>query len=187
MSQEKKGSLFMRGLEALFSLSGKADRKEFIVALIFLFILGNMCFFMMAALPLIGRADGLSMLLVYLIFALPATILQTKRLKDAGLQRHLSWLIGAAPQFVVPVIAGILLQHHVQNVPWPGLALAWSVLLAALPTKREEPVPQSAGPEDDGTDDWDDSDDEDAGEDDDRKAGNGAPSLDGGADAPRKS
>ena len=162
MSQAKKGSLFMRALEALFSISGKADRKEFIVALIMLFILGNMCFFMMAALPLIGRADTVSMLLVYLIFALPATILQAKRLKDIGLQRHLSWFVGAVPPFLIPVFAGMLLQHQVKDIPWPGLVLAWVILLAALPTKKETPA-NSRDESDSGNDDSDNDDSGDGG------------------------
>ena len=136
MSEVKKGSLFMRAMESLFSLSGETGRVEFLAALPMLAILVVLCVTMMVAFASTGRSDGFSLTLIYLIFGLPAMILQAKRLRSAGLHRYAAWAVGALLQVVVVMGVLILLQQKVQWVPWELFILGWIVFLAALPVKK---------------------------------------------------
>ena len=130
-----KGSLFGRALEALFSMSGQADRKEFLAALPLLFVLAAVCFFVIAGVNMLGKSNGALIAMSYCIFALPATILQSKRLRDIGLSRSFAWLVGALPQVLPLWIGGMLIQHNV-DFPWPVAILIWVVILASLPSKQ---------------------------------------------------
>ena len=156
--QPKKGSLLGRALEALFSMSGQADRKEFLAALPILFILAAVCFFVIAGIGMLGKANGALIAMSYCIFALPATILQSKRLRDMGLTRALAWLAGALPQVLPLWIGGMLIQHNV-NFPWPLIILLWVVFLASVPSRQ--PAPQARTEEYEEEDD--DEEDEDSG------------------------
>lgn len=165
-SQPKKGSLFGRALEALFSMSGQADRKEFLAALPILFVLAAVCFFVIAGVGMLGKSNGALIAMSYCIFALPATILQSKRLRDMGLQRSLSWLAGALPQVLPLWIGGMLIQHNV-SFPWPLAILLWVVLLASVPS-RQPAAPERPAKDADDTEEDDEADDnkEDEGEED---------------------
>lgn len=134
-SQPKKGSLFGRALEALFSMSGQTDRKEFLAALPILFVLAAVCFFVIAGVGLLGKSNGALIAMSYCIFALPATILQSKRLRDIGLTRSLAWLVGALPQVLPLWIGGVLIQYNV-NFPWPLAIVGWVIFLAAMPSRQ---------------------------------------------------
>lgn len=171
-SQPKKGSLFGRALEALFSMSGQADRKEFLAALPILFFLAAVCFFVIAGLGMLGKSNGALLAMSYCIFALPATILQSKRLRDMGLPRSLTWLVGALPQVLPLWIGGMLIQHNV-SFPWPLAILLWVALLALIPS-RQFAAPAHAGKDADDTEEGGEADESEEDEEEEDSGGGNA-------------
>ncbi len=128
---KKKGWLIARALEALFIYSGRTTRLEFIAALPLLFLLAGMCFLFITG---VG-SDLASQLLFYAVAAIPAALLQEKRLYDMGLSRLPSVLIALA----VPILPLLLYPlPALANFPWRYALIGWVVLLATVPSRRPE-------------------------------------------------